>query len=232
MKNKYVKYSLLSVLGCLEFILAFLVCYISYMIFCLLIPVNSDYVYSEDEIQFYVISNGVHTDICLPVETVYHDWKMYVPVHPYSGVSDSPVYISIGWGDKGFYLDTPTWADLKFSTAVNAAFLSSETAMHIKYWDQTPDMNEDVMLCSMNVEEYKNLIEFILGSFEQSNKNIGYAPIIITGAGYTDSDNFYEANDTYNCLKTCNTWTNESLKICGVKTSIHALFEGGIMRWL
>jgi hypothetical protein len=31
-------------------------------------------------------------------------------------------YVSFGWGDKGFYLDTPSWAELQPSTAFVAAF--------------------------------------------------------------------------------------------------------------
>ena len=42
-------------------------------------------------------------------------------------------YIAIGWGDKGFYLDTPTWADLKFSTAFKAAFWLGNSAIHTTF---------------------------------------------------------------------------------------------------
>ena len=60
----------------------------------------------------------------------------------------------------------------------------------------------------------------------------GFNPQLIKGKGYSDYDNFYEANYNYHLFKTCNTWTNESLKVAGVKTSSLALFESGILRWL
>ena len=38
-------------------------------------------------------------------------------------------YVAIGWGDRGFYVDTPTWADLKLSTLCNALFVPSESVL-------------------------------------------------------------------------------------------------------
>lgn len=212
-----------------EFVVMFLSVYMIITILGLLIPVNSDYEYKKDEIQFYVVSNGVHTDICLPVESSFHDWSHFIPVKDYKGLRSKPKFISIGWGDKGFYLDTPTWADLKFSTAFKAALLPSETAMHITYWDSEPKIGEKIKLCSMNEEEYMQLISFVFATFQTEN---GFNIQLIEGKGYTDFDNFYEANHSYHLLKTCNTWTNQALEIAGVKTSSLALFEDGILRWL
>ena len=227
--NKYLKYSLYAIGYFLEFFVGFFCVYAIIVMLGLLFPVNSNYQYSENEIQFYVISNGVHTDICLPVETAMHDWSNFIDYSDFKGVVEKPSFISIGWGDKGFYLDTPTWADLKFSTAVKAAFLPSSTAMHISYRNDEPVVGEQVKLCSMNEKEYMLLIEFIFSSFEMEN---GFHPQLIVNKGYTEFDNFYEANYSYHLFKTCNTWTNQSLKIAGVKTSSLALFDGGILRWL
>jgi hypothetical protein len=43
-------------------------------------------------------------------------------------------YLAFGWGDKGFYLNTPEWADLKVSTALNAAFGLSSSAIHSTFY--------------------------------------------------------------------------------------------------
>ena len=214
----------------LEIFIGLFAVYILYLISAMLVPVNSDYKYDESEIQFFVISNGVHTDICLPVKNNIYDWSAFVAVQDFDGVLDNPKYIGIGWGDKGFYLDTPTWADLKLSTAVNAIFLPSETAMHITYYQDVPKESEHVVRCSMSKEEYQNLITYVNTSFENEGSKDGAQ--LIAGKGYAQNDNFYEANGSYWGLKTCNTWVNEALKIAGVRTSFHALFEPGIMRWI
>lgn len=196
----------------------------------MLIPVNTDYVYNKNEIQFFVISNGVHTDICLPVKNEIYDWSSFIAVQDFKGLYSNPKFVGIGWGDKGFYLETPTWADLKFTTAVNAIFIPSETAMHITYYDQVPVESERVVRCSMSEDEYLNLIEYVKASFEKNGRDVDAQ--LIAGKGYTLNDNFYEANGSYWGLKTCNSWANDALKIAGVKTSFHALFEPGIMRWI
>ncbi len=204
--------------------------YVIYFLVMMQIPVNSDYAYSEDEIQFFVISNGVHTDICLPVRNDVHDWSELIATQDFQGVKGSPEYIGIGWGDKGFYLETPTWADLKVSTALNAIFLPSSTAMHITYYQQQPRESDRVVRCSMDREEYLRLIEYVNASFERSAEQVDVQ--LIAGKGYHLNDNFYEAKGSYWGFKTCNTWTNDALKVAGVKTSLHALFEPGIMRWI
>lgn len=204
--------------------------YVIYVFFGMLIPVNLNYEYSQEEIQFFVISNGVHTDICLPVRSNVFDWTNYVHTKDFTDIHDEPAYIGIGWGDKGFYLDTPTWAELKTSTAFKAIFLPSETAMHITYFQVAPQESEQVVRCSMDVEEYKRLITYIKASFETDGQLVNVQ--LIPGKGYSLNDNFYEATGSYWGLKTCNTWTNDALKVAGVKTSFHALFETGIMRWI
>lgn len=212
-----------------EIFLGLVILYVTYMMTAMMIPVNVDYVYSEDEIQFYVISNGVHTDICLPVMSSVFDWTSVIHTEDFI-LAKYPEYIGIGWGDKGFYLGTPTWADLKISTTFNAVFLPSETAMHVTYYDYEPKVSQKVIKCSMSSEEYERLIDYVMSSFEKVEQYTGTQ--IIAGKGYGLKDNFYEANGSYWGFKTCNSWTNEALKLAGVRTSFHALFEEGIMRWI
>lgn len=219
-----------TLLQSLEIFLGCLCLYVFYIQVGMLIPVNSSYAYSENEIQFYVVSNGVHTDVCLPVKNEVYDWTDLIATQDFAEISNSPAYISIGWGDKGFYLDTPTWADLKVSTAIKAIFLPSETAMHITYFEEEPQESDKVVKCSMDKEEYLKLIEYVNASFERNGNEVGVQ--LLVGKGYSLKDNFYEASGSYWGFKTCNTWTNEALKVAGVKTSFHALFEPGILRWI
>lgn len=225
-----IRKSLKSLLYTLEILFGLFAVYLTYLLLGMIIPVNLDYVYSEEEIQFYVVSNGVHTDVCLPVKNDVYDWTRLIATQDFGEVSDLPEYIGIGWGDKGFYLETPTWADLKVSTAFKAIFLPSETAMHVTYFDFAPAESDGVVKCSMDRDEYLRLIDYINASFEKSGNDVDVK--LIAGKGYSLVDNFYEANGSYWGLKTCNTWTNDALKVAGVTTSYHALFEPGIMRWI
>jgi len=76
----------------------------------------------EKTIQVFVQSNGVHTDIVLPVVNEEMDWSQLFPYGNTVGKHSGYRYVGIGWGDKGFYVDTPEWKDLKASTAFVAAF--------------------------------------------------------------------------------------------------------------
>jgi len=77
------------------------------------------------EKEIFVSSNGVHLDIILPLENIDSEFlrKLEIP--------SQTEYISFGWGDKQFYVNTPEWKDLTFKTAFTALFLKSESAMHV-----------------------------------------------------------------------------------------------------
>ena len=66
----------------------------------------------EKTIQVFVQSNGIHTDIVLPVVNEEMDWSQLFPYGNTVGKHSGYRYVGIGWGDKGFYLDTPEWLSL------------------------------------------------------------------------------------------------------------------------
>ena len=61
-------------------------------------------------IDIYILTNGVHTDLVLPIKTPEIDWSREIPFENTRSKRTDFNYLSFGWGDKGFYLDTPTWA--------------------------------------------------------------------------------------------------------------------------
>ena len=175
-----------------------------------------------EEVAIYVQSNGVHTDICLPAQSAHYDWCNYISKNDFP-LNDSFEYISIGWGDKGFFMDTPTWGDLTAKTAVNAVFFPSPTAMHVAYTEK-PQENENRIKLFISKEQYMRIIEFVKSSFQA-----GSDPVLIEGQGYSNNDNFYEANGSYHLFETCNRWTNKALKAGNIRTSVFALFPDGIL---
>lgn len=208
----------------LELILAFLSAYLVIVIYGAVIPVGQ--LRDQGEVVIYVQSNGVHTDVCLPVHSIWHSWLDFIPIDDYP--PDTPCdYVVFGWGDKGFFLDTPTWADLKLSTALNAAFLPSDAAMHVAYCER-PEESTNRRAVHLNAKEYKKLIAYIQGSFVLQGKEVAILP----NPGYTPYDRFYEGGSSYHLFNTCNSWTNGALKAANVKTGIFALFPVGIMEHL
>lgn len=212
-----------SILLFLELFLAFGAIYFLFMIFGHYITTGEIYTNKEPN-KIYISSNGVHTDIVLPLKNELHNWDDFLDLTPYNN-SKQAQYIAIGWGDKGFYLDTPTWSDLKASTAINAALLPSPTAMHVSLYSKEPQVGERIKLLYVPNHNYSQLIHFILGSFDLENDQ----PILIPNSGYTSNDNFYEAKGNYHLFKTCNTWTNLALKSANLKTGIWALYQDAIL---
>ena len=96
-----------------------------------LIPVNNDFESTPDGIEILLVSSAIHADIVLPIKTEAIDWRERFPAECFVGDTSGATHVAIGWGDKGFFIDTPTWADLRFSTAANALLWPSGTCMHV-----------------------------------------------------------------------------------------------------
>jgi len=190
--------------------------------------VNRSFKNAENGIKIFVITNGVHTDIVLPANTVYKNWQTDFAPATFNVTKPAYNYIGFGWGDKGFYLETPTWADLIFSTAFKAVFALSETAMHITYLKEPNLADSDCVELHITEAQYQTLITYIESSFEKNENGI----MLINHEGYGAHDRFYEALGKYSLFKTCNTWTHKGLKKAGVKVAAWSPFSKGLMRSL
>ncbi|CAM3566996.1 TIGR02117 family protein [Sphingobacterium prati] len=176
-------------------------------------------------IQVFVKSNGVHTDIVLPVVVKEMDWSVLFPYANTVGKKANYRYMGIGWGDKGFYLDTPEWKDLKASTAFVAAFGLGESAMHVTYYNTI----EEDDLCfeyKINEEQYRALVKYIYDSLDLRE---GKPILVETDAQYDDADAFYEAKGSYSMFYSCNTWTNNALKKADMPAGVWATLDKGIL---
>ncbi len=181
-----------------------------------------------DSVCIFVISNGVHTDIAVPGENKIKNWLITFPKDSFNLKDSSSNYLAFGWGDKGFYLNTHEWSDLKASTAFKAAFGLGGSAMHIRYLNPPKKLSDKKIALTISSEQYKKLVTYIEQSFCLTNGCVTK----INHAGYGDSDLFYEAEGKYNLIKTCNVWTNKALKFSGIKTGLWTPFADGLMRSL
>ncbi|MBF0597836.1 TIGR02117 family protein [Faecalibacter rhinopitheci] len=197
-----------SLLKSIGFILGLLVIYILLAIVLPLIPVNKTTSSNEDSIVIYILTNGMHTDIVMPVESEVINWSEIIPFRD-TKAKQPMKYIAMGWGDKGFYLDTPEWKDLKFSTAFNAAFWLGDSAMHTTFYNQINE-SEECRKISISKEEYESLVNYLKNSFDYDAN--GKVQLIPTDMVYGNNDAFYEAKGNYSFLFTCNTWAADALK--------------------
>ncbi|MCE3229188.1 MAG: hypothetical protein K0S32_3739 [Bacteroidetes bacterium] len=189
------------------------------------IDVNDDFVNTKDGIKIFVVSNGVHTDIVVPTKTRFKDWSLIFPPELFKAQDSIYSYTAFGWGDKGFYLNTPTWDDLTFSTAFKATFGLSGTAVHVRYVKQPKVKLQKCAELIIDEKSYEKLISYIEKSFMMKESNL----LKIEHPGYGDHDLFYEAVGTYSAFKTCNVWTNFGLQEIGVKVCCWSPFSSGLM---
>lgn len=177
--------------------------------------------------EVYVLSNGVHTDIVMPIKSDIIHWDSIFSFSNTLKPDSSWRYVAIGWGDKGFYLNTPEWKDLTAKTAFVAATGIGETALHVTYYN---NMKEDSLCYKIRIEKYQfeQLKSHVLQSLDYDSQ---HKPILInTKAQYGNSDAFYEAKGAYSMFYSCNTWTNQGLKRANMPSGIWTVFDKGILR--
>ncbi|TND07988.1 MAG: hypothetical protein FD123_2796 [Bacteroidetes bacterium] len=207
-----------SVLGFFVFLLMYGIT----MLVLTWIPSNTDFAETEDGITIAIYSNGVHTDIIMPVKHEIHDWSSMLSFRDVAAADSTFGFVSLGWGDKGFYIETPTWADLKASTALKAAFWLSSSAMHVTWRKKLPAAGENCSVVRISKEQYRALCDFVSRTFQlDASKQVQHIKV----PGYGKYDAFYEAKEKYSLFKTCNVWTGNALRYAGVKVSLWTPFD-------
>jgi uncharacterized protein (TIGR02117 family) len=214
---KYIKICLLSIsiFFSLYFIVAFVLSRLA---------VNEKEV-TQADLSIYILTNGVHADIVVPIETEEINWRNWITQPVLIAQDTNYKYLAFGWGDKGFYLETPEWKDLKLSVAFKAAFGLSTSAMHTTFYKKMK-LNDRCKEIKISIEQYKLLIANLKNGFCLNSNQV---PIHIpTNAVYNSTDAFYEGMGSYSFFKTCNTWANNSLKNSNLKACIWTIFDTGI----
>lgn len=189
-----------------------------------LIPANAGWSETRDGVTIFIRTNGVHTWVVVPTVTADMDWR---PLTPASDIRDPRYaghYVAIGFGNREFYLNTPTWGDLSPRTAAAAAFGGGPSLMHVDHvWGLKAGEYDRPL--RLDRAQYRRLTEFLLASF--TRKDGRFVPLI--GRGYGASDVFYESRRPYNFVRTCNEWTGEALRAAGVRTGVWTPLAQSIM---
>lgn len=165
----------------------------------------------------YLHSNGIHMDVAINQKDVAPALLKDI------NMRDDGEYVSFGWGDKNFYLNTPGWENVKMTSVMTALFVNSPSLMHLTHYAKP---EEDWIAVPVSDAELANLNKFILQSFQTDNEG---KKILIKGFSNGENDDFYEAKGGYNMFNTCNTWVNAGFKQSGLKASVWTPFDFGLM---
>ena len=184
-------------------------------------PANARAPAEPPSIEAYVLSNGVHTDLVLPVRSAAIDWRALFDPHDAKAPPDAE-FVAIGWGDRDFYLHTPTWADLTLRRAVGALFGANASLLHVT-WLTRVQLRQGAYAMPLSQRQYLALVAHVRGSLP------GGRTIALPGAGYGPDDAFYEAKGSYHLFETCNTWTGRGLRRAGVPVSRWTPFDFNVV---
>lgn len=187
-----------------------------------LIPLNSDWEEPEEGVTIYIADNGVHLDLVLPARAAGLDWTGdFSPSDLADPSHFGSDWVMIGAGDKGIYLDTPTWSDLTVGTAVKA-LADGDRVMHVQ-WVGDPASWTAAKL-TLRPAEYRRLHAAIRDTFEMEEGR----PLRLDHPGYFGSDAFYEGRGSFTLIQTCNQWVASRLRIAGVETSLWSPLAQGL----
>lgn len=200
----------------LRYIAFTLVIPVTYMIVSLIltyVSVNKNQDVSQNEHNIYLSSNGVHLEIIVP--------KKNLELSVLNGLKseEQARFFSFGWGDRTFYVETPTWGDLTFINGFRALFVNTSTLLHVTRY---PTTREDWVEIKISTTQLKKINSYISHAFLKDSSG---KKIILPGSGYYKNDDFYEATGNYNCFRTCNSWVNSGLKQSGIKACLWTPYD-------
>ncbi|MBD0415742.1 TIGR02117 family protein [Oryzicola mucosus] len=160
-----------------------------------------------------VLHNPIHTDIAIPIDREVAERFSFMTQAGLPLDIPGAVYAVFGWGGRDFYLNTPSWSELKAS-AVFSALTVDRAVMHVSVIGDVPEDHPAVRRLALGEAEYSTLLDFIDASFTRD----GSAVLPIDGAAYGEYDRFFEAQGRFNALLGCNTWTAAALRAAGQRT--------------
>ncbi len=187
------------------------------------IPVNSAWRAPAEGVRIYVVDGGVHTDLVLPASADWND--LLRPEDLADPAMAVRSHVAFGWGDRDFYLNTPSWSRIDLARAASALVGAGRSVLHVAHVDP-PGPAPEVHALTLRPEEYRRLVAFVRATFVL---NGGRATSV---RGYGGGDAFYEARGGYSAINTCNQWTGGALRAAGVRLGAWTPLTFTVIEWL
>jgi len=179
--------------------------------------------------RIYLTSDRIHTNLIVPVTTPIFDWQQRIPLATLGQRQNQPYrYLQFGWGDRTFYMETPTWNDITLPNAAKALFWPTPAVLRIQGYVKLPQSREgfQVIAIDLRPEEYRSLMAFLDQAFQRTPQGQVQR---IQAANHPDSS-FYEATGRYSLFYTCNDWTAAALRTARLRTSLWTGLAPAVLR--
>lgn len=188
------------------------------------IPRNGHWREAQDGIEILVETNGVHTAIVMPLVTPLKDWRKDFPATDLVEPHRPYTHVSVSWGEREVFLETPTWADLSPRAVLRIILTGGEGLLHVAHYVR-PAPGASIRPLKIGSAEYARLVRRIEASLPNGAPRKVYP-------GYEDYDVFYDARGRYTSINTCNQWVSDTLAAAGIRTGWWTPFAGGVMKWV
>lgn len=162
-----------------------------------------------------LLSNPIHTDIAIPIDDGTRARFPFLDAAGLPAAHPEARWLVFGWGGRAFYLETPTWSELK-PMPVLKALTADSSVMHVQIAGEISSSHPAVTRFDIDEVGFDRLLGFIAASFVQGADG----PLVIADAAYGPNDQFFEAKGYFNALFGCNTWTARALREAGLRTGV------------
>jgi uncharacterized protein (TIGR02117 family) len=187
--------------------------------------VNGEWQNSEHGYAIYLHDNGIHLSIIVPRKQHLNNLETVFPAAHLPGQQRPADYLMFGWGDRDFYLNTPTWGDLRPHHAINAMVGSGRTLLHVDHLNALP---KGVTKLTVEHEAYQTILSEIVLTVNANASSTTPQPI----KGYGRSDVFYPTlGGDYSALYTCNNWVSDILAAARIRTGRWTPLPFGVTWW-
>jgi uncharacterized protein (TIGR02117 family) len=188
------------------------------------IPRNGDWREpAEGGVLIAVETNGVHTALVLPLTNAAKDWREDFPLADVQRPDRPYTHVSISWGEREVFLDTPTWWDLSPLTVLKILTVGGDGLEHVAFYVR-PQASEALRPFRISDSQYRKLVSAIEAHLPRHRPMVKHK-------GYGASDVFYDVGGLYTVVNTCNQWTSNRLADAGVLTGRWTPLQAGVMKW-
>ncbi|UPL50573.1 TIGR02117 family protein [Hymenobacter sublimis] len=191
------------------------------------VPLNRQFRQTPDGVTIFVVSNGFHTDVVLPMREARtgHDWLQTLSQPALTARFARYPYVAFGWGNEGFYLGS-MGGKFPGPKAVLGALFPSRTLMHVDFYRAAPDSGARVVPLRISPDQYRTLAAYVQRSFRPDSLNHMQ---LRQPTGYSPVDFFFRARGRYHALRTCNDWTNRGLRQAGIRAALKAPLAASVL---
>ncbi|EJC80951.1 hypothetical protein Rleg4DRAFT_2621 [Rhizobium leguminosarum bv. trifolii WSM2297] len=162
-----------------------------------------------------LLSGPIHTDIAIPLDEETRAAFSFLEGPDFPLGHPNAEWLIVGWGGRSFYLETPTWGELK-PLPVLRALTIDRSVMHVDLAGHITEPQPSVAAFDIGDDQLARLRKFISDSFVRDAGVV----LPIPDAGYGEIDRFFEARGYFNALFGCNTWTAAALRTAGLRTGL------------